>query len=117
CITFVALSNLSGRETKSIGCFEEKPQHDISGNKVYSIQIFALKYDCNNPYSLKERYNIDQEIIVDDSYNLRKYTIGKFNTVKEAYVYLKKMKDLGITEAFIIGLDDDNDFIGFTGSK
>jgi hypothetical protein len=71
------------------------------GGYCYRVQILALMNKTVNPESLKEMHKIDEEVNEEVYHNWRKYTVGKCTSISEAKLLLVKMKEKGITDAFI----------------
>ncbi len=71
------------------------------GGYCYRVQILALMNKTVNPESLKEMHKIDEEVNEEVYHNWRKYTVGKCTSIGEAKLLLVKMKEKGITDAFI----------------
>ncbi len=105
CLAFVPLTGLTAE-----GNIPKKDnQRTGPVDDFYSVQILALKCDCADAKLLKDKYKIEKEIFVEESQNWTIYTIGKFQTVKEAFQYLRKIRKKGLTDAFIIGFRDNAD--------
>lgn len=106
CLSFIALDKLTGHKSNEM--FDKNTQINNFDNKIYSIQILAMKCNCDQLKLLKDKYNIDKEISIAESQNWTTYTIGKFKTVEEAYFYLNKLRGRGMAEAFIVGFKNDD---------
>ncbi len=67
----------------------------------YAIQIIALQYPAREPGFFN---NIDQarEFSCADGYT--RYTVGSYNTFKEANAELGSIKDLGYNQAFVVNV-------------
>jgi hypothetical protein len=103
CLAFVPLTDLTSGEAMT----NLDNQNTRAIDDFYSIQILALKCNCTNPKLLKDKFNIDKEVFVEESQNWTIYTIGKFQTVKEVSLYLRKIRKKGLTDAFIVGFREN----------
>ncbi len=74
-----------------------------SNEAVYSIQILALMYNNVKPENLNRKYNISENIKVEQFHNWRKYTVGSFASLSEAKATLASLHQKGFKDAFIVG--------------
>jgi opacity protein-like surface antigen len=68
----------------------------------YRVQILALMKSSVETEALKDIYKIEEDVNEEVFYNWRKYTVGKCTSIGEAKLLLTKMKDKGISDAFIV---------------
>jgi DUF438 domain-containing protein len=85
----------------------EAPAHPIKtvykeGGYCYRVQILAILNKSVDPESLREMHKIEEEVNEEVYHNWRKYTVGKCASIGEAKLLLNKIKDKGITDAFIV---------------
>jgi hypothetical protein len=68
----------------------------------YRVQILALLNKSVNPEMLKDVHNIQEEVNEETYHNWRKYTVGKCSSIGETKLLLNKIKNNGISDAFIV---------------
>jgi hypothetical protein len=71
------------------------------GGYCYRVQILAMMNKSVDPESLRSIHSIDEEVNEEIYHNWHKYTVGKCTSIGEAKILLSKMKEKGITDAFI----------------
>lgn len=77
------------------------------GNKsfeglVFKVQVGAYNLPKNFKYKALVPYGKVEKTILDDK--ITRFTIGKFNTLDEAYKMKKKVVDAGIKDAFVTAI-------------
>ncbi len=69
---------------------------------TFKIQVAALSSPKNFDYSKLKGLGKSEKIKLDDG--LTRITVGKFNTLNEALEFKKKVRDAGISDAFITAI-------------
>ena len=80
---------------------EENTVFDETG-RFYRVQVLALKYNKISPEALQDVLSINEEITEEAYRQWRKYTVGKFTSLKDAKILKQKMVNKGITDAFVV---------------
>lgn len=84
-----------------------------SNEAVYSIQILALMYNNVKPENLNRKYNISENIKVEQLSNWRKYTVGSFASLRDAKATLAIIHQKGLKDAFIVGYKNGYRYLVF----
>jgi opacity protein-like surface antigen len=101
----VRLNSISELKELSSSVHSPNTTYNESG-RVYRVQILALLHHRIEVEDLGSMYGID-ETITEESYNRwRKYTVGSTSSLDEAHDLLEKMKQHGISDAFIVIYDN-----------
>lgn len=92
---------------------ETKVESNVNNSRevVYSIQILALMYNNVKPENLNRKYNISENIKLEQFHNWRKYTVGSFASLSEAKATLANMHKKGLKDAFIVGYKEGYRFL------
>ncbi len=74
--------------------------------KMYGVQIFAVFNNSIDIETIKETYNINQDINEEVYQSWRRYIIGRFTTFKEANNLKDTLAEKGIADAFVVIYQD-----------
>ena len=74
--------------------------------KMYGVQIFAVYNNSIDIKTIKESYNLNQEINEEVFQSWRRYTIGRFATFKAATNLKDTLSESGIADAFVVIYQD-----------
>ncbi len=80
-------------------------KHNESGI-VYSVQILAARKSGMEASGIKAIFDLDEEVYMEESDGLKRYTVGSFNSVAKAVELLRKVVDKGISDAFVVAYKD-----------
>jgi hypothetical protein len=68
---------------------------------LYTVQILASQKPANNIADIRLKYYIGKQIFVSNIGGIYRYSAGYFETYDEAVAYSKKIKQNGLSDAFV----------------
>lgn len=93
-----------GSDDPGIILIEPEVQKEI----VFRVQILAKRFNLPDINILKSKYNIS-ETIFENVYNgIHRYSVGNFTSYNEAVNYANKLKNAGISDAFVVAYNGNN---------
>jgi hypothetical protein len=97
---YITVNNLLSENSDHYNNYSLK-KHRSQG-LVYSIQILATKSSDLEASGIKAIFNLEEEVFVERSNGLNRYTVGSVTSVEEAVEILRKVVDAGISDAFMV---------------
>ncbi len=80
-------------------------KHTESGI-VYSVQILAARNSAMAASGIKAIFNLDEDVYLEESDGLKRYTVGSFDNIVDAIELMRKVVDNGISDAFVVAYKD-----------
>lgn len=69
---------------------------------LFKVQIFAFRQRIYSPETIRKRYHIPAPVSREYSDGLYRFTVGSTESIEEARTMLEKMRDAGVSDAFIV---------------
>ncbi len=91
--------------TDNSGTYTEQPsQKRVQSvqNVVFRVQILAKTTGPANTDKIAEKYGVIKTINEDKQNGIYRYVVGRFSNYDDALKYARKLKDKGITDAFVV---------------
>lgn len=87
---------------------KSKPGESPWSGIVFRVQIMA-SHDAIEPASVKNRYNLNEEVIVTQGDNWYRYSVGNFNKYWKAKEYKNiLLSKYGVPDAFVVAYKNDD---------
>jgi len=84
---------------------EARPKQTVQGI-VYRVQILAKSQRLANLSYLRKRYNLSEDILEIHQDGVYRYSVGAFPTYSQAVEHSRKMKNKGVSDAFVVVYKD-----------
>lgn len=72
----------------------------------YRVQVFAYKTDQYSVQDIKAKFKLREPVYKEYSEEWFRYTVGSFRTLKAAKVHMNKIRQMGVSDAFIAHYQD-----------
>jgi len=84
-----------------------EPTHAQSTNGIiYRVQILAKSQRLANLNYLRRRYNLSEDVLEIHQDGVYRYSVGAFSTYSQAVEHSRKMKNKGVSDAFVVVYKD-----------
>lgn len=85
---------------------EIKPIVKSNTGVIYRVQILAKGQRLSDINYLRNKYNLSEDVYEVSQNGIYRYSVGSFNTYSEALAHSRKMKNKGISDAFVVVYKD-----------
>ncbi|TSA28356.1 MAG: SPOR domain-containing protein [Bacteroidetes bacterium] len=82
-------------------------------NYLYKVQIFAFAQHIYSAGTIQKRYHIPMSVSREYSNSLYRFTVGSTQSLEEARDILNRMRNAGISDAFIVAYDRNGERTGW----
>ncbi|MFH1297403.1 MAG: SPOR domain-containing protein [Bacteroidota bacterium] len=81
--------------------------YDLDKFYLFKVQIFAFAQHIYSAETIRKRYHIPMPVSREYSDGLYRFTVGSTDSLDEAKEILRKMRNAGVSDAFIVGYTRD----------
>ena len=93
-------------KTVSPDILEIKPIIKSNTGVIYRVQILAKGQRLTDINYLRNKYNLNEDVYEVSQNGVYRYSVGTFNTYSQALAHSRKMKNKGISDAFVVVYKD-----------